>query len=431
MRIDNPKYVADLRTQLTNTVLGTMWGVSDWTIRKDKKKLGIAPRPQAVAKTKRDPSDGLTGSAVFGRDGGEFTDVQTTEPVADDWADIFLRFNRNPDEFVIVDDTVRMGTWQQSKALEDGTRDVVNLYSYSARFKRKVVDVEQIDLPALYAAARNATPAPTPAVTGRATIVVWSDPQIGKTGRRGGTPELIERSQRIRDQLAELLEQRSPQQVIILDGGDGIEGFESGGNPMFTNDLSLAGQLDLYGTELFEWINVAHRVAPVTVAAVPSNHAAWRSGKQNLGNPQDDLGLFMHQQTAKVTNAAGMAVEWVSPLPYDESVAVDVLGTTIGLVHGNQFAPGQAIQWWEKQAFGAGACTRADVLVTAHYHSFGAGVAGRNPVTDRQRWWLGAPTLDNGSDWFRQKAGRDSDPGLLVFDVTADGFDLASLTILS
>jgi hypothetical protein len=125
-----------------------------------------------------------------------------------------------------------------------------------------------------------------------------------------------------------------------------------------------------------------------------------------------------------------MDVTWEAPAPYDESVAVDLCGTTIGLVHGNQFGPGQAVAWWEKQTFGAQAVAKADVLVTAHYHSFGAGVAGRNPVTDRQRWWLGAPTLDNGSDWFRQTAGRDSDPGLLVFDVTEHGFDLGSLVIL-
>jgi hypothetical protein len=107
-----------------------------------------------------------------------------------------------------------------------------------------------------------------------------------------------------------------------------------------------------------------------------------------------------------------------------------VLGTSIGLVHGNQFGPGQAISWWEKQTFGGQAVSFADVLLSAHYHTFGAGVAGRNPHTGRQRYWLGAPTLDNGSDWFRQTAGRDSDPGLMIFDVTPDGFDLGSLTIL-
>jgi hypothetical protein len=288
-----------------------------------------------------------------------------------------------------------------------------------------------VDLPALYAAAKTATPKPTPPYQERATVVVWADPQIGKTGSRGGTAELIERSQAIREKLNALLGERNPSQILIADAGDGIEGFESGGNPMFTNDLSLSGQLDTYGTELFEYINLAHAHAPVTVAGIPSNHAAWRCGKQNLGRPSDDLGLFMHKQVQRVTDASNMDVSWVKPAEYDESVSVDFYGTNVGLVHGNQFGPGQAVAWWQRQAFGAQAAANADVLVHGHYHSFSASVAGRNPVSGRQRYCLGAPTLDNGSDWFRQTQGRDSDPGLMVFDVTSNGFDLSSLTILT
>jgi hypothetical protein len=235
----------------------------------------------------------------------------------------------------------------------------------------------------------------------------------------------------IREKLDALLGERNPSAILLADAGDGIEGFESGGNPMFTNDLSLSGQLDTYGTELFEYINLAHGYAPVTVAGIPSNHAAWRCGKQNLGRPSDDLGLFMHKQVQRVTDAAGMGVSWVKPAEYDESVAVDFYGTRVGIVHGNQFGPGQAVTWWQKQAFGAQAAATADVLVHGHYHSFSASVAGRNPVSGRQRYCLGAPTLDNGSDWFRQVQGRDSDPGLMVFDVTEQGFDLSSLTILT
>ena len=371
----------------------------------------------------------LTGKADVRTDGGEFIDVQTEQPVTD-WTHIFQRFNLDPAEFAVVNDTVRCGTWQQSKALEDGTRDVVNLYSYRAQFTRKQAE-DRIDLPALYAAAKSATPQPVHKGSDRATIVVWADPQIGKTGSRGGTKELVTRSTVIREKLDALLAERAPDQILIADAGDGIEGFESGGNPMFTNDLSLSGQLDTYGTELFEYINLAHYHAPVTVAGVPSNHAAWRNGKQNLGRPSDDLGLFMHKQVARVTAATKMAVNWVTPAEYDESVAVDFYGTKIGLVHGNQFGPGQAVTWWQKQAFGAQAAATADVLVHGHYHSFSASVAGRNPQSGRQRYCLGAPTLDNGSDWFRQVQGRDSDPGLLVFDVTPYGFDLSSLTILT
>lgn len=292
-------------------------------------------------------------------------------------------------------------------------------------------ELDATDLPALYAAARTVRPAAHSHHGPRATVIVYTDPQIGKVARRGGTAETIARSTTIRAKLDTLLTERKPSQTVILDGGDGFENFNSGGNPMFTNDLSLAGQMDLYGTELFEFIRTAHQHGPVTVAGVPSNHTAWRAGKQLLGNPQDDLGLFMHHQVAKVTDVAGMNVSWVQPADYDETAVVDVYGTVLGLVHGNQFGPSQAVQWWEKQTFGAQAVARADVLIHGHYHSYSANVAGRNPVNQRQRWCFGAPTLDNGSDWFRTVAGRDSDPGLLVFDVTEQGFDLSSMTILT
>lgn len=406
----------------TNAAIARTANVSKDSARRHRKHAGI------TAPVAEPHNDAVEGTAEIGPDGGEFQNVKSDKPITD-WTHIFEQFKLDPNTFAIIDDTVRMRTWQQSKALEDGTRDIVQLYSYGARFKR-ISQAEQIDLPALYAAARNITPARATNPGTRTTVVVYSDPQIGKVARRGGTPEYLARAHEVRAKLSTLLSEREPSATVLLDGGDGFEGFNSGGNPMFTNDLSLAGQMDLYGTELFEFINLMHSHAPVTVAGVPSNHTAWRNAKQNLGNPQDDLGLFMHRQVAKITTAANMNIQWVEPEPYDESVAVTVPGATIGLVHGNQFGPGQAISWWEKQTFGAGAVTRADILVSGHYHSFGAGVAGRNPITGKQRTWLGAPTLDGGSDWFRQTAGRDSDPGLLVFDVTEDGFDLGSLTIL-
>lgn len=431
-RTNNPAYITALNSAQTNVQIGKQFNISEHTVRMDKKKLGITAATNTPTPTPDDTHSGRYDYNV-GTGEGEFVDVKTDTRLetTTDWAHIFERFGLSPDEYEIVGNTVRCSTWQSSKRTDNGDRDIVNLFSYRASFRKKISEDEALDLPALYAAAREANTTPTPAATGRATVIVWSDPQVGKTGRRGGTKELIERSEKVRAKLRAELAKRQPERVLLADGGDGIEGFESGGNPMFTNDLSLAGQLDLYGTELMEFIKVGLAQAPVTVMGVPSNHAAWRNGKQNLGTPGDDLGLFMHKQVAKITDAANLPVDWVAPEPYDESVAVEFAGTTIGLVHGNQFGPGQAIAWWEKQAFGAGACTRADVLVTAHYHSFSAGVAGRNPVTGRQRWQLGAPTLDNGSDWYRQIKGRDSDPGLMIFDITEDGFDLGTLTILT
>lgn len=374
------------------------------------------------------PANEPRAEVEVGPDGGEFRNIVSREPLTD-WSHVFEKFGLDPDLFTIVGDSVRMSMWQQSARTADGHRDLINLYSYRAQFRRKT-ELDTLDLPALYAAAKRTKARKHAPGSGRATVVVWSDPQIGKVASRGDTEALLERSVEKRATVSRLLRDRKPDLAVLLDGGDGIEGFESGGNPMFTNDLSLPAQLDVYGTEIMEWVKVLNKHAPVTVAAVPSNHAAWRRGKQNLGKPSDDLGLFMHRQVQRVVKATDLDVAWVFPAEYDESVAVDVLGARVGLVHGNQFGPGQAITWWEKQTFGAQAVATADILVTAHYHTFGAGVAGRNPATGRQRWWLGAPTLDNGSDWYRNTSGRDSDPGVLVFDVTADGFDLGSLTIV-
>lgn len=374
----------------------------------------------------------LTGKAEFGPDGGQFIDVQTTEPITD-WSDIFERFNRDPNHFDIVDDTVLMSTWQTSRRTDDGDRDVQNLYSYRARFTRRRDDA--INLPTLYsdmiARSRNvAVQSAAEQRTERVTVAVFADPQIGKVGRRGGTPELVDRLADKREKLAALLEQRQPSSTVLADAGDGFEGFESGGNPMFTNDLSLSQQMDCYGTELYLLAQTLAPYGHLDVMAVTSNHTAWRNGKQNLGRPADDLGLFVHQQVKKIADATGMDAQWHTPDEYDETVALTVYDTTIGMVHGNQFNPGQAVQWWEKQTFGAQAIAYADLLIHGHYHSFSANVAGRNTHNGRQRFALGAPTLDNGSDWYRMTAGRDSDPGMLVFDITPDGFDLSSLVIL-
>ena len=422
-RLDNPEYVNDLNSSLGPRAIGDKWGISRHAAGRDRKKLRELTS-HLPAETPLQPD--VAAQVDVGPEGGTFTNVKSDQPITD-WTHVFEKFGLDPEEFTIVNDTVRMSVWQQSKRLENGERDIINLYSYKARFRRRM-EIDTLDLPALYTSVQ-AAPAPPESVgTDRATVVVWADPQIGKTGSRGGTRDLIERSNEKRAALRDLLEHRQPERCVLLDAGDGIEGFESGGNPMFTNDLSLAKQLDLYGTELFEWTKTLLAQAPVTIAAVPSNHAAWRNGKQNLGNPGDDLGLFMHRQVQKMTDIAGLPVDWKLPHEHDESVSVDVYDTRIGLVHGNQFGPGQAITWWEKQAFGNQPVATADVMVTGHYHTFGAGVAGTQ--NGRQRWWLGAPTLDNGSDWYRNTTGRDNHPGVLVFDITSTGFDLGSVTIL-
>lgn len=359
--------------------------------------------------------------AEFDENGGTASTGPVRQMVTD-YSELLRLAGLDPEAFRIVG---KVSQWTKTH------HDKEDTYSFLFTFEPITAGEGGVELPALYAEARRKPRAQVKtAPAKRVTVVALSDVQAGKVDHRGGTPELIDRLAGMRERLAAHLKARKPQSTVLAEVGDLFEGFESGGNPMFTNDLSLAQQMDLAGTELYKFIEVMHRHGHVDVMSAPSNHTAWRNGKQNLGRPGDDLGMFVHRQVRKVTEVAGIDATWTFSDMYDESVTLDVLGTVLGMVHGNQFSPGQAVTWWQKQQHGGMPMARADIMLSGHYHHLTVIPSGRNPNTGRQKWWLQACTTDNGSSWFRNIGPGDSDAGLLVFDITEDGFDLQSLTVL-
>lgn len=409
-----------LRSEASNAQIARDFGKSKDAVRRARKRLGLTSPFSSKASA---PVIGAGESETHNADGTSSYVRFSQEPWGyEDYRDFIRSKGQDPDQVTFTwgwTSNPGGGFWNKLnnvRPVAGKTTDTYPLSHFYAHVRDEAVHVET---------------SPTAPRTGKGLVVCLADWQLGKVGRRGGTAETLERLRRTQRELLDIYEEGQYQEILLFDLGDGIEGFESGGNPMFTNDLSLPDQLDAYSTEVFKFVDDAYGFAHVKVAAVPSNHAAWRNGKQSLGKPTDDFGLYVHKEVRKVSEAHGYDVEWSVPDEYDESVAVDVLGTLIGGVHGNQFAPNRAVEWWQGQAFGSQAVTKADVMVTGHYHSFGAGVAGVNPFSGRERMWLGAPTVDNGSDWYRNIKGRDSLPGTLIFEVDEDaGFDLGSLRII-
>lgn len=307
--------------------------------------------------------------------------------------------------------------------IDGAVATTVNRSGIAYRFKV----VKQVhDLPALHAAVarRRLTPYKIETPCERALVVPYADPQFGKTASGGGTPETIARSARIRDGVVAMARKRRPKHIVVPDLGDGIESVNNVASQAFTNDLSVPQQIDAYATDLFLWIEALSRVAPVTVAIVPSNHSAWREGKQTLGRPSDDFGVMVHRILERQARAARLDVTFVFPDDWDETVAVDVLGHRIGFAHGHQFAPNGAAKWWSSQSFGRQATADAEVLVTGHYHHLALQAVSAN------RFWVQCPTLDGGSDWYRAKSGLDTPPGVVTFEVDAvTGFDVGSLQL--
>lgn len=323
-----------------------------------------------------------------------------------DFKGFLIEAGYDPEEYEIVG-VPRTSKWQRY----DGEW----LTSYRFRFRPIA---KNIDLPLLWANAKKYVPKPATKSNKNTVVVCWADTQTGKSASRGGTQELIERIFEKQKKLEAYLKATKPEAAIFLNVGDVIEGFENTGGQMFTNDLSLMKQVELEAS--FEWDTLkllAKYTGNVTAAAIGSNHCQWRRGKDRLGNPLDDWGIHIQRQLALLAQETGTPVKFFEPQPYDESLALPVYDEVIGLVHGHQAnRPEGIISWWRGQAHGEQAVTEATILVTGHFHHVRVTETGRK--NGRSRWWIQCPTLDNGSDWFRQTSGEDSDPGLLVFTLT-------------
>ena len=368
------------------------------------------------------PADYKPGRHIIG-DGGEVVTEATPDEVRSH--DDLLRLAQlDPAEWKIADpNKIDARMWQRY--------DLEYLHYYKFPVVRRDAT---LDLPALFAAARRVQRAKTPEVRngGRGAVVVWADPQTGKIGSRGGTPELIERVQEKQAALDAWLKKMKPDQCLFADVGDGVEGFESVAAQQFTNDLSLMDQLDIEATFEFDTIATMAKRAPTLVAKTTSNHSAWRNGKAWLGKPKDDWGIYLgHQLEKQFRHLPNLDVTFAYPHEWDHSMSVDFMGTIIGLHHGHLVSRPEGVPlWWAKQTHGAGAIADADILLVGHWHHLRIQPTGRNRITGKVKWLLQAPTLDNGSDWYRNAQGDDSDPGLLVFMVDEHGFDLSSLAVL-
>jgi hypothetical protein len=363
--------------------------------------------------------------------------VITTAPLADrpkTWDEFIRDAGLDPDEVEVIE-PVNVRGWDANMGRdpETGAVTIERLRYYRLNVRRRSA-LELPDLPTIMRAARKAArrkPKPAPSDDGpdRAVVAVFADPQTGKVASRGGTEQLLERTAAAYERLGNYIADANADQGVWADAGDAVESFENTHEQQQTNDLSMMSQVEVATFLEFEGVDLMCRMLPRVVAiGVGSNHCRWRQGKENKGTPADDWGLHMlrqiHRWTTRLASEQYAHLSVMVPQRHDETVAIDVCGQIIGLAHGHQVSrPNMIPDWWSRQTHGGQPIADADILVTGHFHHLRVECVGRNPHTKRSRWWMQAPTMDNGSDWYRLHKGYDSDPGMLVFTVTRDGWD--------
>ena len=370
----------------------------------------LEPTPKVVAPKDWRPAvefDGTNGQA-------------TTPPTTGNQPDFtqFLIDQGFDPERVEIYGPVRTSRWQQREGGD---------WLVSWRFNFRTKSDLDLDLPTLYAQAKKTKlPVTKKTQEGKALVIVPADYQVGKVGSRGNTQDLIARVFASYERIEQKLKQGKYEKVIILDAGDMIESVSNKASmaQLESSDLSPFQQQDLAAALLWDLIKLAHKYAPVTYASVGSNHCQWRVNGQAVGKPGlDDVGIVILQQLRRLSTELGMDVTYLIPDPYDESLAFDVFGDEfhiLALAHGHQAArPNNMESWLQKQTFGQGPVAAFTTFVSGHFHYLRVEELG--PAHNGgSRYWVQASTSDNGSDWFRLKAGTESKTGIVVFELERD-----------
>lgn len=359
-------------------------------------------------------------------EGGEFTDVHLDAPIeSDDWSRVFNIFQLNPDEFEVVDDTVRMSTWQQSKGTDDGGRDLIQLYSYSARFKRKPkqrLSDEEID--ARRAEVRKWKIAAKPMI-GRsasrptvAAVINLADIQGGKSeggGVAATSKRLEDGLQNVDRWLDRMAADYHIGEVVLVNNGDPME--NCAGNyaaQLFTVELNTRQQMNFV---LDVWEQYARHLFPrfdqARFVSVLCNHGEFgRMGSaKSQTSDSDNAGGFLAETLRRVLDRPEFAhVEWT--IPHDEmNVYADVAGVPMAFNHGHKIPGNDASgfeKWLNGQVRGDHDAHRARIWQTAHRHHFAAWDMGSCSVFQ-------APSLDGGSKWLTDTTGRYSRSGILAY----------------
>lgn len=352
----------------------------------------------------------------IGPEVGEFTGIKSATPLTS-WDHIFEKFGLSPDEFEIDGDTVRCSMWQQSSK-EGGERDVVQLYAYRAKFKRRA-KADEGNLSDLIANVRNWTRTERPETTGKPVTLVVSlaDWQLGKSESGVGTLQTIER---LRSALvgveryveARLAEGKNIERIVLANMGDHIEAVQgSYASQPATVDLNLRDQLTLALELNMQWIKAMRAYAPVTYTVTLCNHGQWqRSGHDSVTGDADNAGGFIGDQLATVCkyNDHLAGVEFI--VPRDEMITTGTFsGVNLAMAHGHKISGNEAT-WLATQSQALTHRERfiPDLWLTAHRHH--ANVQDLGPYTRIQ-----ATTVDPGSKWLYDQKGVYSTPGVTVF----------------
>ena len=354
-----------------------------------------------------------------GPEGGYFVSTPRVAGELPDAVELFKDFELDPNVWEVV--SVRKSRWQKF----DGE------WLEAARVNVKPVGRvagQDVDYDALVKEINSFKPKASTVTGPLYAIYAIGDTQYGKDAG-GGTEETV---RRVLDGLnaaverhKELIKMGRPIGTVVLPQlGDCIEGSTSqNGKILGRSDLGVTQQVRIGRRILMAWIKAfAPLCDELIIPVVPGNHD--ETHRIMMTDPIDSWQIEVASavQDACAENPALSHVKFMYPKPDNQTLALDLGGTILGLAHGHQAK--DMGKWLHGQATGRTAVGSSDVLITGHFHHFRADQIG-------PRLWIQVPAMDGGSAWFRDKSGLESPTGIVSLVVGAEHDPRRDLAVLA
>jgi predicted phosphodiesterase len=376
----------------------------------------VSPGPSGSDNKKLDIPEAWRPRMEIDSDGGFFITSPKTAGNSPDAQALLNEFDLDPEQWSVT--SVRKSRWQtySGEWLESFRASVV---------PRGAALGDKADVEKIIEDLRKWRPGKeAKKKTGElAFIFAPSDQQIGKKQGDAGTEQTIQRLLDLTEAGVQRLHDlrrigKSIGTVVIPLPGDHVEGITSQGGRLqglAASDLGLTEQTRVARRLLLAQIKAFAPLAEkIIVPVVNGNHDEVT--RQVAADPSDgwNVEVASSVQDACAENDHLQHVEFRFPAKSHQTLAVEVSGVMLGIFHGHQ-AGNNVLKYLSEQAAGQTSLGMCDVWISGHYHSFKSMDIG-------SRLWVQAPTVDPGSDWYRDRRGLSSNPGILTM-VIGEGYD--------
>jgi hypothetical protein len=434
--VEGQKIANDL--SIPHNKAAQLLGTSEASVRRYRKEIG-KPKAKSKNSLKMDTERSSGPSLEIIGNEGKLDTGPLDEPITTEtgWAPVMRLLGiGDPENWQVVDDTVRISAWQTSKGLDDGTRDVKTLYSYRCRITRKNEEMALADEDLEAAVKRMRTKRYTIKRSRTLGDPVGymhhqGDEQIGKNKNNDGMALLehmetivLEKSiQYIKDQM------RLGENITeIMDNaaGDRIENVfghynsQSRTTETMRAQINYAVESDIARTEAFAAFGL-----PITKVYTPSNHGEMRQavGSSPFTSDSDNWDLIIAEQVKRVLDRSPIADQITWHIPHGNPfTTLTFAGVDIAAAHGHK-ADGKNLHRWVKDQQGLFLNPKSkkkedrfvpQIMLLGHKHHFQIEEINGTVL-------LQTGSLDQGSPYFEHGWGERAEGGALGF-LVGSGF---------